>query len=345
MDGAKTVFTNGCFDLLHPGHLRLLERAKGLGDRLVVGINGDESVRAIKGRPRPYIDAEGRKAMLLGLRCVDQVVIYEELTPERVIEELRPDVLVKGGDWPVDEIIGAEFVRSIGGEVHSLPLEKGHSTSDLVNAISGFAANGLPEGEKKEAGPDDAGPAGAVIDEHIEAVADLLLNSETIDLGSDLLCDTVLAGGAVMICGNGGSAADAQHMAAELVGRYEDERRALKAFALTTDTSILTAVANDYGFERVFSRQIEASAAPGDLLVAISTSGTSKNVINAVMAARSAGCRVIGLTGAGGRKLASLSDRAVMVNSVRTSTIQEMHALIIHIWCAAVDRAVKGDQP
>jgi D-sedoheptulose 7-phosphate isomerase len=143
-----------------------------------------------------------------------------------------------------------------------------------------------------------------------------------------------------LICGNGGSAADAQHIAAEFVGRYETERRALPAIALTTDTSALTALANDYGFERVFARQVEALAQPGDCLIAISTSGNSPNVIAAVMTARSLGCRVIGMTGAKGKKLASLSDACLMVPSDRTARIQEAHITIAHIWCELVDEAV-----
>jgi D-sedoheptulose 7-phosphate isomerase len=140
-----------------------------------------------------------------------------------------------------------------------------------------------------------------------------------------------------MLCGNGGSAADAQHIAAEFVGRYETERRALPAIALTTDTSALTALANDYDFERIFARQVDALASEGDCLIAISTSGNSPNVIAAVMAARSRGCSIIGLTGSNGKKLASLSDRCITVPSARTSRIQEAHITIAHIWCQIID--------
>src|SRR5688572_31724762 len=105
----KTVFTNGCFDLLHPGHIDLLRRAKALGTRLVVGINSDESVRRIKGEGRPFMTAKDRAAILSALDAVDEVIIFDELTPERVISELKPDALVKGGDWAPDEIIGSEI--------------------------------------------------------------------------------------------------------------------------------------------------------------------------------------------------------------------------------------------
>ncbi|MEQ1763866.1 MAG: D-sedoheptulose 7-phosphate isomerase [Pyrinomonadaceae bacterium] len=169
-----------------------------------------------------------------------------------------------------------------------------------------------------------------------------LLFAETTDAiaeCADILIDTVRSGNKMLICGNGGSAADAQHMAAEFVGRYETERMALPAIALTTDTSALTAIGNDYGFERIFSRQVEALAAKGDCLIAISTSGNSPNVIAAVMEARRKGCRIIGMTGSKGKKLASLCDACILVPSERTARIQEAHITIAHIWCEMIDRS------
>lgn len=129
------VFTNGCFDLLHPGHVDLLQRARALGDRLVVGLNSDESVRMLKGHDKPYFKEHDRYAMLRALRCVDEVIVFDELTPYRLIAQLRPDVLVKGGDWPLDRIIGADTVLTSGGKVFSLPLLPGYSTSSLVEHI------------------------------------------------------------------------------------------------------------------------------------------------------------------------------------------------------------------
>jgi len=166
-------------------------------------------------------------------------------------------------------------------------------------------------------------------------------HARTLAIVGDLLAERFAAGSKVLLFGNGGSAADAQHIAAEFVGRYEKERRALPAIALTTDTSALTALANDYHFDRVFSRQVEALAAAGDCLIAISTSGNSPNVISAVMTARRIGCKVIGLTGAGGKKLASLCDAAVMVPSHRTARIQEAHIAIAHYWCELIDSEIK----
>lgn len=131
----KTVFTNGCFDIIHPGHIDLLERARAFGDRLVVGINSDASVRAIKGGGRPFMDEASRKQVLEGLSSVDEVVVFDELTPERTIHEIKPDVLVKGGDWRVGEIVGSEFILGNGGEVYSLPLLGTFSSSSVVEKI------------------------------------------------------------------------------------------------------------------------------------------------------------------------------------------------------------------
>lgn len=147
-------------------------------------------------------------------------------------------------------------------------------------------------------------------------------------------------GGKLLICGNGGSAADSQHFAAELIGRFMMERRPLPAIALSTDTSILTAVGNDYSFDDVFKKQVEALGKPGDVLVGISTSGNSANVIKAVEAARDVGMVTIGLTGGDGGKLSSSCDIALVMPSRLSSRIQEGHITIIHIWCGLIESAL-----
>ncbi len=146
-------------------------------------------------------------------------------------------------------------------------------------------------------------------------------------------------GGKVMICGNGGSAADAQHFAAELVGRFEAERQALAAVALTTDSSIMTAVANDYAFSRVFARQVEALGGAGDVLVGISTSGMSENIGEALNVAGQKGLATIGLLGRDGGRLKSLCDTSVVVPATRTARIQEAHVFILHVWASAIEKA------
>lgn len=332
----KVVFTNGCFDILHPGHIDLLERAKKLGTRLIVGINSDRSVRAIKGSPRPFLSEQDRAAILGSLKAVDEVRIFDELTPENLIREIKPDVLVKGGDWAVNEIIGADFVLENGGEVISLPLLEGFSSSKIVEKIQ-FNYTPKKEVEKLESS------AAKSLVQHLEVFQSMLENDlKNIESCADLIFETFQKGSKVLIFGNGGSAADAQHLAAELVGRYETERCGLPAIALTTDTSALTALANDYSFEKVFERQIEALAVKGDLVIAISTSGNSPNVIAGVMKARQKGCQIIGMTGAKGKKLASLCDKAVLIPSERTARIQEGHVTVIHIWCEIIDAKLQN---
>ncbi len=133
--GQKIVFTNGCFDLLHVGHVRYLAGARAKGDLLVVGLNSDESVRCIKGDKRPIVEAHQRAEVLAGLWCVDYVVIFSEPDPLNIIKALKPHVLVKGGDWPEDEIVGADFVKSNGGSVQRVPLVSGASTSGIIQTI------------------------------------------------------------------------------------------------------------------------------------------------------------------------------------------------------------------
>ena len=131
----RVIFTNGCFDLLHAGHVTLLERAKRYGDILVIGINSDRSVRALKGPGRPVVDQRNRARVLAALESVDYVTIFDERTPQRLVEALRPHVLIKGADWAASEIIGRDTVRRRGGRVVRLPLLKGYSTSKLIQRI------------------------------------------------------------------------------------------------------------------------------------------------------------------------------------------------------------------
>jgi D-sedoheptulose 7-phosphate isomerase len=178
------------------------------------------------------------------------------------------------------------------------------------------------------------------LEEH-QSMIDRLVNcTGVIESAGELLINTLKQGGKVLLCGNGGSAADCQHIAAEFVVRYEKKRQAMAAIALTTDSSILTAHANDYDFETVFSRQVEALGNDKDCLIAISTSGKSKNILKAVEAAKSKDMVVIGLTGGDGGELGKQATVSVIVPSAVTARIQEAHILIGHWWCGAIEEAL-----
>ena len=173
---------------------------------------------------------------------------------------------------------------------------------------------------------------------HLETINAVMGSMEaSLEDASKLIVEALKCGNKVLLCGNGGSAADAQHIAAELTGRYKSERRGLPAIALTTDTSALTAISNDYGYARVFDRQVEALANHGDLLIGISTSGNSDNIISALGTAKELGCTTLGLSGRDGGKMNDLCDVNLVVPSDDTPRIQEMHILFGHILCQIVD--------
>jgi D-sedoheptulose 7-phosphate isomerase len=167
-------------------------------------------------------------------------------------------------------------------------------------------------------------------------------NAGLVARAAEALAARLRAGGKVLIFGNGGSAADAQHFAAELLGRFARERPALPALALTTDTSSLTAIGNDYGYERVFARQVEAHGRAGDVVIGISTSGQSANVIAGLAAGRDRGLLTMALSGRGGGRLVTLADVLIDVPDASTARIQEVHGLVIHILCELVEEALAG---
>lgn len=180
-----------------------------------------------------------------------------------------------------------------------------------------------------------------IIDEHAQLVSRIEVLAPVIDGAAKAILCCLQQGGSIFFCGNGGSAADCQHLAAEFTGRFVRERAPLAGIALTTDSSALTAIGNDYGFEEIFVRQIAGLGKPGDCLFAISTSGNSKNVIRAVEAAKKTGLAIIGLLGRDRGALKEVCDMAVVVPRTTTARIQEMHILIGHSWWEAVDEAIE----
>jgi D-sedoheptulose 7-phosphate isomerase len=180
-----------------------------------------------------------------------------------------------------------------------------------------------------------------VLKETAAAHERMAANAGTIVAVADAITRSLQQGGSVLVFGNGGSAADAQHFAAELLGRYEGERRAWPAVALTTDTSALTAIANDYGFERVFARQLEALGRTGDVAIGISTSGNSPNVLRALETANQRGLVTVALTGKGGAA-GTIAAHHLAVNEERTARVQEVHATVLHVICELVEMELKG---
>ncbi len=175
---------------------------------------------------------------------------------------------------------------------------------------------------------------------HLETIKKVIETmAEPLEKASQIAIDTLKNGNKILIFGNGGSAADAQHIAAELTGRYKTERCGLPGIALTTDTSALTAIGNDYGYDRVFDRQVESLAQKGDLLIGISTSGNSKNVINAFTIAKEMECKIIGFSGRDGGEMNNYCDINLVVPSNDTPRIQEMHILFGHTICQLIDNA------
>lgn len=177
------------------------------------------------------------------------------------------------------------------------------------------------------------------INEHNTVIQAISTKAFIADIASvsKLAANTVKKGNKILIFGNGGSASDAQHIAAEFTGRFVKQRMGYPAIALTTDTSALTAIANDFGFEQIFARQVEALAQPGDLLIGISTSGNSLNVLNGLSEGKKRGCKLVGFTGNDGGKMTDMCDIALIVDSQVTARIQEAHILIGHIICAYID--------
>jgi D-sedoheptulose 7-phosphate isomerase len=193
--------------------------------------------------------------------------------------------------------------------------------------------------------PDQSQVFEQAIQDHLAVIESVRSQQPVLDQIAAQMTRAVIGGNKVLWCGNGGSAADAQHLAAELVGRFRRERRGLASVALTTDTSILTSIGNDYGFEQIFRRQVEALCAEGDVVVGISTSGNSRNVCLALDAARNLGAFTVAFTGQGGGAMAGVTDALLSISSKDTARIQEAHILCGHILCDWIELSVCGRKP
>lgn len=291
----KVVFTNGCFDLLHPGHIDLLTRAKALGDRLIVGINSDESVRTIKGPDRPIQSESSRKTILEALKPVDKVFIFNESTPERLIRELRPDVLVKGGDWKINEIVGADFVTANGGSVYSLPLVEGHSTTSLLQAKNTVAE------------PQTDHTVTSLITTSLE-------DSKNIQFELSTRFVTNI-----------------QRIWATLQQRVENGR-SLELISDRESEVISTVVASVLQNSWVTVSIDSKGAGSAESVLAFSISGSDSEFLDHIMELRQRDRYVIGIAGANGKKLTALCDDSILIPTTDPRRMMDACVVIANIW-------------
>jgi rfaE bifunctional protein nucleotidyltransferase chain/domain len=324
-DGRRIVTTNGCFDVIHAGHLSLLEQARALGDVLIVGINSDDSVRRLKGADRPKMNAADRVRVISALKPVDDVVVFESDLPLAFLDTVRPNIHVKGGDYDADKMPETALVRKNGGEVRVIPLIEGRSSSLAVLSDS-----------------DSFDPVSReILLEHLRWSNVVRQTgyqlSQKIAAEAQRMFDVLANSGRILVCGNGGSACDADHFAAEMIGRFRHQRDGVPVFSLSSGSGVLTSLANDFGYADIFRLQVVALAKKGDLLLAISTSGKSQNVLRALTEARARGVYTVLLTGKSGGPARVLADSVLDIPSDDTADIQQGHRAVIHSLCARID--------
>jgi len=331
--GKKIVTTNGCFDIMHNGHIKFLDQARALGDILIVGLNSDAAVKRIKGAGRPIVNEQDRAAMLAALRSVDHVVVFDEDLPTQLLAEIKPAIHCKAGDYSAEGLPEAETVRKNGGEIKILPLIPGYSTSSFIERILVSQKMQVVDSEENLLSVRNYFlSSGNVLRQTGYQLSDVIVKV------ARLVAQTLRNNHKIILCGNGGSAADAQHFAAELVGRFRFDRQAWPAISLSSDPSIVTSIGNDYGFEQLYARQVSAWGQDEDILVAISTSGTSPNVLAAVQEAKKQNMKIVGLTGKKPSALQELSDLSLAVPSLNTPQIQQAHMAILHAICDLVEQ-------
>jgi D-glycero-beta-D-manno-heptose 1-phosphate adenylyltransferase len=314
----RVVFTNGCFDLIHPGHVDLLKKARACGTKLIVGLNSDRSVRAIKGDSRPFLNQTARAAILRELRPVDEVRIFEENTPERLIREIKPDVLVKGGDWTIEQIVGADFVLENGGEVFSIPFTEDFSTTKIAEKIK--------SSETDAAAPVIAVEKGnsSLIDDFLKTNAELFSDtlprqSENIAKCAGLIAETLDGGGRIYVLGGGENSFEIKIFKALLDFRTEKGESAEK--------------------EEGLPETLRA----GDLLIALNYEGQSEELIKSVMDARRGNCRTVALIGDERDKIASLCDEVVSLANIKKKNVKFARIAVGCLWREVIAQKKPAD--
>lgn len=328
------VLTNGCFDILHAGHVAYLQQSSQLGDHLIVLVNSDDAVKELKGSDRPVNAEFDRASVISALRCVDAAVIFRGPRLIEEINRLGPDIYTKAGDYMLETLHPGELLalQQVNATIRFLPFLPGYSTTKSLASIGSLESMSYKDGKD--------GPRFATTLREMRAVIERCHSlGPVVQSSGDILLGCLQNGGKLLTCGNGGSAADAMHLAEELVGRYSRNRVALPAISLNSDTTSITCIGNDYGFDFIFSRAVEALGKPGDLLVCFTTSGNSQNVLNAIDAASQRGLKTILLTGKDGGRAKGKATVEVVVPSDNTARIQEVHTMVLHQWLERVDEA------
>lgn len=333
------VFTNGCFDLLHPGHVDLLKKARALGTKLIVGLNSDRSARAIKGASRPFLDETARAAVLRELRSVDEVRIFDENTPEKLIREIKPDVLVKGGDWTVEQIIGADFVLKNGGQVFSIPFVENFSSSKIAEKIKS-ADNSSDTAESKITASSDL--IENFLESQIEGFERLLSGERTnIARCAEIIFKVIADGNKIFICEEAGSEAFSQYLAFEFNRRVKRKNLEKSAIRLQTLDISIENPDKIYPLEDVHLKELKNSGREGDLLIVISALETSSTVISTIMKGRALGCRIIGITGINSVKLNSLCDASVSIQFKNADRSASAYTALAKLWRQLIDKKIK----
>lgn len=311
----KIVFTNGCFDVLHLGHIELLKKCKELGDVNIVGLNSDASVKKLKGETRPINNQHQRSQFLSYLPFVDYIVIFDEETPLNLIKKISPDFLIKGADYLPQNIVGFDFVTSYGGKVLTFDFNINKSSTKIIEAMKADSNKIFQKLSN--------------LKNTIEKLLDDAVFGQAIENVVQMLKNNLKKGAFIYTIGNGGSSEQAKHFATELLGHYKNYNVFYPCICLADDYVNLTALSNDYGFNNVFSKQIETLGKPNDVLFAISTSGSSENILNALKVAKKIGMTTILLTGKNAKNY-DFVDYKISVDCEDTATIQELHLVVIH---------------
>lgn len=320
------VFTNGCFDLIHPGHIDLLKKARALGTKLIVGLNSDRSVRAIKGSRRPILNEAARSAVLQELRSVDEVRIFEENTPEKLIKEIKPDILVKGGDWAPNQIVGADFVLKNGGKVFSIPFVEDFSTSKIAEKIKSTENFNELQGALIKAESD-------FIENYFQAHLDnfeKLRKSEIENIARsvELIYKALENGNKIHFFSYDISADCTEYLAKEFARQIKSAGFYSKFVVLPKNSE---ASENELRIKE-FSDYLDDHARENDLVINLFEEGNSPKVLSVLMKAREQGCRTLGLTGTNNIKFASLCDASVSVSEKNTENAPLAFIAIVTLW-------------